>query len=120
MQLVTKYGEHQEQNHGNKHRHVYRPSYNREQPVRQNHQKRGKKKPQTSDSLSDPLEGSILINLANLQLYSQQLFTHSAHCNGKVVVKGETRQGLASIHSWQCQEYKQSFILESSDTVKGP
>ena len=103
--------------HRNKHRHVYKPS---KQPARQNHQEQGKEKPQTSDSLSDPPEGSRIINLAKLQQYSQQLSTHSAHCNGTVVVKGETRQGLASILSWQCQECKQSFILESSDKVKGP
>ena len=35
-------------------------------------------------------------------------------------MKGETRQGLASIISWQCQKCKQALVLESSTKVKGP
>ena len=101
--------------HKNKHRHVFRPSYKR-RSLPQKYQKPEKSPP---SSTFNP-EGSRIINLTKLQEYSQQLSTHSANCSGSVVVKGETRQGLASIISWQCQKCKQALVPESSTKVKGP
>ena len=94
--------------HRNDHRHAFGNSWKKTAHY--------KKRQSTAPSTSVPA-GSRIVNLEELQEYSQQLLTHSAQCDGSVLVKGEYRQGLASIISWQCEKYSQSIVLEST---RGP
>lgn len=65
-------------------------------------------------------EGSRIINLDRLQEYTDSLSKHSSSCQGSIILTGETRHGLASILTGQCNVCKHSIKLETSNKVKGP
>ena len=64
--------------------------------------------------------GSRIINLDKLQQYTDNLTTHTSHCQGSVLLYGETRQGLASILKGHCSVCDRTITLQSSHKVKGP
>ena len=66
------------------------------------------------------LDGSRIVNLEKLQQYTDRLTQHSAHCDGSVVLYGESRDGLASILTAECGTCGISFNLDTSKKVKGP
>ena len=81
--VVTNMGNNKnKRNHRNSHRHAFRKM----------------KSPYEHKKLT-PItpKGSRIINSDKLQLYVKALRTHSARCEGHVVLTGETKHGLASI-----------------------
>ena len=66
------------------------------------------------------MNGSRIINLNKLQQYTDDLTAHATHCEGSIMLYGETRQGLASILKGHCSVCTHTFTLQSSHKVKGP
>ena len=66
------------------------------------------------------LEGSRIINLEELQKYTEDLNKHASQCQGSPVLSGEVRDGLASILSCQCSTCNHTIRLQTSKKVKGP
>ena len=64
--------------------------------------------------------GSRIINLEQLQKYTNDLTIHSARCGGNISLTGETRHGLASILKGQCSSCGHTITFETSPKVKGP
>ena len=100
-------------NKTNDHRRVYKKKKN---PL-----KYTKRSQLASRKSHSPLpKGSRIVNLDKLREYSADLSAHSVHCNGKVTLTGERRQGLASILSGHCSTCDIKIVLETSRKVKGP
>ena len=74
----------------------------------------------SSISTSIQITGSRIINMHRLQQYIDELNVHASKCNGSVVLKGEVREGLASIISTRCSTCSHTITLMTSDKVKGP
>lgn len=66
------------------------------------------------------LDGSRIVNLEKLQQYTDRLVQHSVHCDGSVVLCGESRDGLASIFTAKCDTCGMSFNFDTSKKVEGP
>lgn len=66
------------------------------------------------------IEGSRIINIHKLQLFIQRLTSHTVRCGGAIILKGEVRDGLASILSTCCSTCGYVIQLETSDKVRGP
>lgn len=66
------------------------------------------------------IEGCRIINIDKLQQFSDNLAKHSTQCDGSVILKGESRQGLASILTGECSTCSHTIRLETSKKVKGP
>lgn len=66
------------------------------------------------------LEGSRIINVDQLQQYTNNLNKHAMQCQGSIVLSGEVRDGLASILSGQCSTCNHTIKLQTSKKVKGP
>ncbi len=64
-------------------------------------------------------KGSRIINLEKLQQYTNHLTAQAAHCQGSILLYGETRQGLASIVRGHYSVCDHTIVLESSQKVKG-
>ncbi len=73
-----------------------------------------------SDTNKTTLEGSRIINIDKLKIYTDSLTAHSARCDGRITLSGETRDGLASILMGHCSTCNHSMTLETSQKVKGP
>ena len=95
--------------HNNTHRHVY---------VKKKISKIMKKK--RSIPIHHNAEGSRIINMHKLQEYLGELNTHSAQCEGSVLLSGETRDGLASVLSSHCSTCGHRITLQTSEKVKDP
>ncbi len=66
------------------------------------------------------MEGSRIINLDQLQLYTENISKHASQCSGSVVLNGESRDGLASILSAKCTTCSHVIAFSTSTKVKGP
>ena len=66
------------------------------------------------------IEGSRIINVDKLQQYMTNLTKHATKCQGRIVLRGETRNGLASILTGECTSCQYKILLETSKKVKGP
>ena len=66
------------------------------------------------------ITGSRIINMHRLQQYIDELNVLASKCDGSVVLKGEVREGLASIISTRCSTCSHTITLMTSDKVKGP
>lgn len=66
------------------------------------------------------MEGSRIINLDQLQLYTENISKHASQCSGSVVLNGESRYGLASILSAKCTTCSHVIAFPISTKVKGP
>ena len=66
------------------------------------------------------LDGSRIVNLEKLQQYIDRLVQHSVHCDGSVILCGESQDGLASILTAKCGTCGMSFNLDTSKKVEGP
>ncbi len=66
------------------------------------------------------IDGSRIMNLNKLKEYTDELTLHASRCKGSIILKGETRFGLASILTWQCSKCPHKIALETSPKVKGP
>ena len=62
------------------------------------------------------IDGSRIINIEE---YSDNLAKHSTHCDGSIVLKSESKHGLASIFTAECSTCSQTIRLETSKKVKG-
>ncbi len=89
----------------------------------------GKKKQLKSQTVNNPildkekigsLEGSRIINLDQLQLYTENISKHASQCSGSVVLNGESRDGFASILSAKCTTCSHVIAFPTSTKVKGP
>ncbi len=69
-----------------------------------------------SDITNEPVTigGCRIMNLDKLKQYTDELSLHASSCEGSIVLKGETRFGLASILTWQCSKCTRNITLESS------
>ncbi len=65
-------------------------------------------------------KGARIINLDKLQQYNDSLTAHASHCEGSILLYGETRHGLATILKGHCSTCVYTVTLESSNKVKGP
>ena len=68
------------------------------------------------------IDGSRIINIANLEKYISELSRHIATCcnsTGNVMLTAEKRDGLASIISTQCSTCGYQVDLETSQKVSG-
>ena len=66
-------------------------------------------------------EGSRIINIHRLQtFFIDRLTSHTVQCGGAIILKGETRDGLASVLSTCCSTCGEVIQLETSDKVQGP
>lgn len=63
--------------------------------------------------------GSRIIDLNNLQQYTNDLTEHSTHCQGSITLSGESREGLASVLSGNCLNCSETVELVTSKKVKG-
>ena len=66
------------------------------------------------------IQGCRIINIDKLQQFSDNLAKHSTWCDGSVILKGESRQGLASILTGECSTCSHTIRLQTSKKVKGP
>ena len=66
------------------------------------------------------LNGSRIINLEQLQEYTDELTKHSSECEGTISLVCETRDGLASTLTGCCSKCQRSITLKSSKKVQGP
>ena len=66
------------------------------------------------------IQGSRIINIEQLQHYSDELARHSACCTESIVLNGESQDGLESILSASCSICNHTIKLETSKKVKGP
>ena len=66
------------------------------------------------------LEGSRLVNIDQLQEYTDELNRHAMQCQGSIVLSGELRNGLASVLSGRCSACKHTVKLQTSKKVNGP
>lgn len=66
------------------------------------------------------IEGSRIINIEKLRLYTDDLAAHATRCEGSIILNGETRDGLASILTGHCSTCKHTITLVTSKKVKGP
>ena len=63
---------------------------------------------------------SRIINVDQLQQYTDNLNEHTKRCQGSIVLSGEARDGLASILSGQCSICEHTIKLQTSKKVIGP
>ena len=108
-------------NHRNKHRHIFRKKF---QPQNHDYKQLSQRRRRVESTLT-PVEstltpGSRIINLDKLQGYTESIRAHSSHCEGSIVLSGETRHGLASILRGYCPACSHTITLETSPKVKGP
>ena len=66
------------------------------------------------------VQGSRIINFDRLRQYTDDLTAHSTHCEGSIILNGETRNGLASILLGECSVCKRTITLATSKKMKGP
>ena len=66
------------------------------------------------------IEGSCIINIAQLQQYVNELAAHTTQCGGGIVLMAETKEGLASILSSRCTKCSHEIVLGTSPKIKGP
>ena len=66
------------------------------------------------------LQGSRVVDLENLQQYTDDRHQHSAACKGSINFTSERRDGLASVFGGECSECLTDFSFETSKKVKGP
>ncbi len=108
-------------NHRNNHRHVFKKG--RSLLSRKRTQQGLKNQTSVpSEVTNEPvtIEGCRIMNLDTLKQYTDELSLQSSSCEGSIVLKGETRFGLASILTWQCSKCTRNITLESSPKVNGP
>ena len=79
------------------HRHAYRK---KKMPWEKIKIRKNKQKQTVSQTMS--LEGNRIVNLDQLQQYTDELSKHAMQCQGSVTLSCEARYGLASILSGQC------------------
>lgn len=98
--------------HSNNHRHAYR---NKQLPWQERRKQKTKKDTQKQIVKQIvTLEGSRIVNVDQLQQYTDDLNKHAKQC------QGEARDGLASILSGQCSTCEHTIKLQTSKKVKGP
>ena len=98
----------------NSHRRVYK-------------KRKGKRKVKEKDraeedhrNTDDSIKGSRIINMEQLQQYTEDLRQHSIQCEGTITLTGETREGLASILTGSCSSCQHTITFQTSKKVKGP
>ena len=66
------------------------------------------------------LDGCRIINLNNLQNFIGEISSHSSNCGDEMMLVGESRDGLASILTAQCNSCQMVTDFPTSSKVCGP
>ena len=99
--------------YSNKHRHAY----GRKKLPWQARKSRQQNRSIQEQTVS--LEGSRIINMDQLQQYTEDMTKHATQCQGSITLSGEVRDGLASIVSGDCSTCSHTIMLQTSKKVKG-
>jgi len=116
-------------NHRNNHRHVFRkrksPFSKKIQPgLKENSVNQASAKSvmvndkQDTNKTVTTIDGSRIMNVDKMKKYTDEIALHAARCEGSIILKVETRFGLASILTWHCSKCTHRITLESSPKVK--
>jgi len=83
-----------------------------------------KKKDQQSsnsvDNSSGTGQGSRIVNVGKIKEYTDNVAKHAKICDVSIVLRNETRSGLASVFTGECSTCQHITTLETSNKVKGP
>ena len=104
----------------NAHRHIFKKRKRKRKVKEKKRSEEEHRNNDTEENKTLSIKGSRIINMEQLQRYTEDLRRHSIQCEGSITLTGEIREGLASVLTGSCSSCQHTITFQTSKKVKGP